>query len=160
MPTPSLKTHPDTGLLVLRLGLGAILLFHGIYKATHGVAWIAGPLAKHGLPAWMMYGARQFVAEPLERFGSVYTLLARRYYIDELYMWLIDKLVIGVGYALTIFDREALDGLVNGIAAVLADFGATLRTAQTGRVQNYGLVLFGGMAVIALVLVIVPVVRP
>ena len=28
-----------------------------------------------------------------------------------------------------------------------------LRTAQTGRVQNYGLVLFGGMAVIALVLV-------
>jgi hypothetical protein len=34
-----------------------------------------------------------------------------------------------------------------------------LRTTQTGRVQNYGLVLFGGMAVIALVLVIVPLVR-
>ena len=51
MPTPSFKTHPDTGLLVLRLGLGAILLFHGIYKVTHGVAWIAGPLGKHGLPA-------------------------------------------------------------------------------------------------------------
>ena len=71
--------------------------------------------------AWMMYGSRQFVAEPLERFGTVYTLLARRYYIDEFYMWLIDKLVIGVGSALTIFDREALDGLVNGIAAVFAD---------------------------------------
>ena len=38
--------------------------------------------------------------------------------------------------------------------------GRALRTAQTGRVQNYGLVLFGGMAVIALVLVIVPLVRP
>jgi NADH-quinone oxidoreductase subunit L len=110
--------------------------------------------------AWMMYGARQFVTEPLARFGSAYTLLARRYYIDEFYMWLIDKLVIGVGSALTIFDREALDGLVNGIAAVFADFGATLRTVQTGRVQNYGLVLFGGMAVIALVVVIVPMVRP
>jgi putative oxidoreductase len=61
MPTPSLKTHPDTGLLVLRLGLGALLLFHGIYKATHGVAWIAGPLAKHGLPAWLMYGV--YIAE-------------------------------------------------------------------------------------------------
>ena len=32
--------------------------------------------------------------------------------------------------------------------------------AQTGRVQSYGLILFGGMAVIALVLVIVPQVRP
>src|SRR5579859_1929191 len=110
--------------------------------------------------AWMMYGTRPFVAEPLARFGSAYTLLARRYYIDEFYMWLIDKLVIGVGYVVTIFDREALDGLVNGIAALCADFGATLRMAQTGRVQNYGLVLFGGMAVIALVLVIVPMVRP
>src|SRR5262249_46846923 len=54
MPTPSFKTHPDTGLLVLRLGLGALLLFHGIYKATHGIAWIAGPLSKHGLPTWLM----------------------------------------------------------------------------------------------------------
>jgi putative oxidoreductase len=61
MPTPSFKTHPDTGLLVLRLGLGAILLFHGIYKATHGVAWIAGPLGKHGLPGWLAYGV--YVAE-------------------------------------------------------------------------------------------------
>ena len=61
MAMPSIKTHPDTGLLVLRLGLGALLLFHGIYKATHGVAWIAGPLAKHGLPPWMMYGV--YIAE-------------------------------------------------------------------------------------------------
>jgi NADH-quinone oxidoreductase subunit L len=110
--------------------------------------------------AWMMYGAKQFVVEPLARYGSAYTLLARRYYIDEFYMWLIDKLVIGVSYALSIFDREFLDGIVNGIAALFADFGRTLRTAQTGRVQNYGLVLFGGMAVIALVLVVVPLVRP
>jgi len=110
--------------------------------------------------AWMMYGARQFVAEPLARYGAVYTLLARRYYIDELYMWLIDKAVIGVASAVSTFDREALDGLVNGIAALLADFGRELRTAQTGRVQNYGLILFGGVAVIALVLVIVPMVRP
>jgi NADH-quinone oxidoreductase subunit L len=125
------------------------------------LAVVGAVLAIAGIgAAWMMYGARQFAAEPLAQYGAVYTLLARRYYIDEFYMWLIDKLVIGVGYALTIFDREALDAIVNGIAALLADFGRGLRTAQTGRVQNYGLVLFGGMAVIALVLVVVPLVRP
>jgi putative oxidoreductase len=48
--------RPDAGLLVLRLGVGAILLFHGLYKVTHGVAWIAGPLGGAGLPAWLMYG--------------------------------------------------------------------------------------------------------
>lgn len=48
--------RPDAGLLVLRLGLGALLLFHGVYKVTHGVAWIAGPLSGAGLPAWLQYG--------------------------------------------------------------------------------------------------------
>jgi putative oxidoreductase len=46
----------DAGLLVLRLGLGALLLFHGVYKVTHGVAWIAGPLSSAGLPTWLQYG--------------------------------------------------------------------------------------------------------
>ncbi|MCA1644892.1 MAG: hypothetical protein LC797_05260 [Chloroflexi bacterium] len=125
------------------------------------LAIIGATLAVAGIGvAWVMYGARQFVSEPLARFGPAYTLLARRYYIDELYMWLIDKLAIGVGFALAIFDRQILDQLVNGIAAAVAAGGRFLRTAQTGRVQNYGLALFGGMAVIALVLVIVPLVRP
>jgi NADH-quinone oxidoreductase subunit L len=109
--------------------------------------------------AWSTYGARQFVTEPLARFGFAYELLARRYYIDEFYMWLIDKLIIGLAYGLAIFDRQGLDRLVNGIAASFASGGRVLRTAQTGRVQNYGLVLFGGMAMIAVVLVIVPLVR-
>jgi NADH-quinone oxidoreductase subunit L len=124
------------------------------------LAVVGAVLAIAGIgTAWLMYGARQFVSEPLARFGSAYVLLARRYYIDEFYIWLIDKLIIGVGYALAVFDRQGLDRLVNGIAAIFASGGSVLRTTQTGRVQNYGLALFGGMAVIALVLVIVPLVR-
>ncbi|MFL5618959.1 MAG: DoxX family protein [Gemmatimonadaceae bacterium] len=53
----------DAGLLVLRLGVGVLLLFHGFYKVTHGVAWIAGPLGKAGLPAWLAYGT--YVGEVL-----------------------------------------------------------------------------------------------
>jgi NADH-quinone oxidoreductase subunit L len=111
------------------------------------------------LAAWAWYGARAYVTEPLLRFGSAYRVLNRRYYIDELYMWLIDKLAIGVAYALSIFDREGLDQVANGLARFLAAGGSALRLIQTGRVQNYGLVLFGGMAVIALVLVFVPQIR-
>src|ERR671932_613032 len=73
---------------------------------------------------------------------------------------LIDIAAIGLAAAVAVFDRQGLDGLVNGIAALFASGGRVLRTTQTGRVQNYGLVLFGGMAVIALVLVIVPLIRP
>jgi NADH-quinone oxidoreductase subunit L len=110
--------------------------------------------------AWVMYGTRAYATEPLARLGAIYTVINRRYYIDELYMWLIDKLAIGVGYALAVFDRQALDQVVNGVAALFASAGRGLRGVQTGRVQNYGLVLFGGMALIALVLVIVPQVKP
>ena len=110
--------------------------------------------------AWAWYGARAFVTEPLLRFGTAYRVLNRRYYVDEFYMWLIDILAIGVASVVSIFDRQALDQVGNGLAGLVAGGGRGLRAMQTGRVQNYGLVLFGGMAVIALVLVVVPLVRP
>jgi NADH-quinone oxidoreductase subunit L len=108
--------------------------------------------------AWGLYGARAYRTEPLARFGGLYTLLWRRYYIDEFYMWLIDKLAIGVAYAISMFDRQALDGVINGFAGLFGQSGRGLRQMQTGRVQNYGLVLFGGLALIAVVLVVVPLV--
>src|SRR5437667_1806917 len=45
----------DFGKLILRLGLAAILLFHGIYKIFHGVAWIKPLLAQLGLPTVLAY---------------------------------------------------------------------------------------------------------
>jgi NADH-quinone oxidoreductase subunit L len=125
------------------------------------LAVVGAVLALAGIgAAWAWYGARAYVTEPLLRFGAAYRVLNRRYYIDEFYMWLIDTFAIGVAYAVSVFDRQGLDALFNGIANLFAGAGRVLRTAQTGRVQNYGLVLFGGMAVIALVLVLVPLLRP
>jgi NADH-quinone oxidoreductase subunit L len=126
-----------------------------VVTAISAILAIAGIAA-----AWVWYGARAYVTEPLLRFGSAYRVLNRRYYIDELYMWLIDKLAIGVGYGLSLFDRQALDQVGNGLGGLVRGGGSSLRSIQTGRVQNYGLVLFGGMAVIALILVLVPQVRP
>ncbi len=123
---------------------------------------ISAVLAIAGIgAAWVWYGAREYVTEPLLRLGTAYRILTRRYYIDELYMWLIDKAAIGLAFALSAFDRQFLDQVGNGIARALAEAGQGLRTVQTGRVQNYGLVLFGGMAVIGLVMVVlVGQVRP
>jgi putative oxidoreductase len=67
--------RPDTGLLILRFGLAGVLLFHGIYKATHGVAWISGPLTAAGLPSALAYGA--YVAELLAPVLLIFGLLTR-----------------------------------------------------------------------------------
>jgi len=49
-------TREDLGKLVLRAALGSILLFHGVFKLRHGVAWIEQPLGALGLPGFLAYG--------------------------------------------------------------------------------------------------------
>lgn len=47
----------DVGLLVLRLTVGGLMLFHGVSKAIGGVDGIAGMLEGMGLPGFIAYGA-------------------------------------------------------------------------------------------------------
>lgn len=61
MPSALASRRTDIGLLLLRLTLAAIVLFHGVFKLTHGVEWIKGPLAQMGLPGALAYGV--YVAE-------------------------------------------------------------------------------------------------
>ena len=58
-----MTTREDAGKLLLRLSLAIIVLFHGVFKATHGVDWIKQPLRAHGLPGFLAYGT--YVAELL-----------------------------------------------------------------------------------------------
>lgn len=60
---------------MLRIAVAAIVIFHGVYKLQHGVAWIGAPLAKHGLPAWLAYGT--YVAEVVGPVLLLLGLLAR-----------------------------------------------------------------------------------
>jgi len=67
----------DVGRLLLRLAVAVIVLFHGIYKVTHGVQWMAQPLAAVNLPAFLAYGT--YVAEvlaPILLIAGIWTRLA------------------------------------------------------------------------------------
>ncbi len=108
--------------------------------------------------------------DPLERaLGPVHTLLKNKYYFDELYAaiivrptvrlsnllfyfdnkWVIDPIVNWVGRfgrwlseALRDwFDNPIIDGAVNGAGRLATWLGQELRQTQTGRVQNYLLVV-------------------
>jgi putative oxidoreductase len=47
--------NDDTGKLVLRVALAAMLLFHGVAKLTGGVGFVSTMLANAGLPAFLGY---------------------------------------------------------------------------------------------------------
>jgi NADH-quinone oxidoreductase subunit L len=116
---------------------------------------------------------------PVARAG--YTFLANRYYLDHLYTgvvvggikgpiargayWvnqnIIDGIVNGVATVATVggrwmykwIDQGAIDGSINGSGAGAEGLGGALRRLQTGRVQQYGSLLFGATALLALALV-------
>jgi putative oxidoreductase len=46
----------DLGKLFLRLTIGALMLFHGVYKLRHGISGIEGGVTDHGLPRFFAYG--------------------------------------------------------------------------------------------------------
>lgn len=48
--------NPDLAKLLLRLCVGGLMLFHGIFKITHGADVYVGMLESKGLPGLMAYG--------------------------------------------------------------------------------------------------------
>jgi putative oxidoreductase len=61
----------DSGKLVLRLGIGGMLLLHGVNKAIHGIGFIEGMVTAQGLPAVAAYGVYvgEIIAPLLILFG-------------------------------------------------------------------------------------------
>jgi NADH-quinone oxidoreductase subunit L len=135
------------------------------------VAGLSSLLAVGGLlGGWAIYRHyRPGEVEPFQRWlGPVFTLLRNKYYVDELYrtviirptVWLanlsfrfdtgvIDYLVNLAGRITRVvadtsrvFDEKVVDAtLVEGTGEVTNAFGGWLRKTQTGRVQNYVLVV-------------------
>jgi putative oxidoreductase len=51
-----MKKNIDSGLLILRLTLGVLMLFHGVAKITKGIEGIEDRLVEIGLPAFIALG--------------------------------------------------------------------------------------------------------
>jgi NADH-quinone oxidoreductase subunit L len=83
--------------------------------------------------------------------------LTRFLYRASLNKWWFDELnhllfmVIGgrIAAAMWWFDRNVIDGTVNGIGSLVRGTGGGLRRVQTGRVQNYALGIAIGLLVMA-----------
>jgi putative oxidoreductase len=65
----------DLGKLVLRVTVGALLLFHGVHKLMTGIEPISAMLAAHHLPAQLAYGV--YVGEIIAPAMLVLGLFAR-----------------------------------------------------------------------------------
>jgi NADH-quinone oxidoreductase subunit L len=110
------------------------------------------------------------------------TLLVEKYYLDRIFVdgvvgfikgplakavyWtnqnIIDGIVNGVGvgaklvgrFTYDVIDQKGVDGIVNGIGVSASEAGGVLRLVQSGRVQQYALMLFAAVGLLGLALIL------
>jgi NADH-quinone oxidoreductase subunit L len=114
---------------------------------------------------------------------GLHTFVVEKYYLDRLFVdgvvgsikgpvarfvyWVLDQRVIdgvvnaiGVGakaigrFTYDVVDQRGVDGVVHGIGLSASEGGGLLRLIQSGRVQQYALMLFAAVALLGLTLVI------
>jgi NADH-quinone oxidoreductase subunit L len=130
---------------------------------------------------WYGQGAGETPQKIAQAWPGVYKAVVNKYYVDELYekvfveglakgggrlLWDFDATVvdgavngarnatIAASWLSSLFDQYVVDGLVNGLANTLQAGFRLFRGAQTGRVQNYALIMGGGVfAIVAVYLV-------
>jgi NADH-quinone oxidoreductase subunit L len=111
--------------------------------------------------AYAIYETKAVSAASLQRaFGPLHTLVARKYYFDELYEGIgVRQGLYRYGTAAAQwFDTNVVDGAVNGAASITRRASDTLRWVQSGSFQAYGTIGFGGL-VLASVLMLLLVER-
>lgn len=151
----------------------------GIEYHPHDFSWFLalltgglGTLAFFGGIA--MYRGR--AVEPLRVLGPLWTAMENKWYVDELYKlifirpavatadllrrvdadWIVDPIVNGAaslgrrfGGISSWLDRNIVDGTVNLVGIVMDELSNYLKLLQTGRVQNYLVILLAGLLVLA-----------
>ena len=76
----------------------------------------------------------------------------RKYYIDEVYQWTIDRVVLIFANFIGLFDRVVVNDLaVNGPADTVRHLGIALRVHVTGHVYSYALGMVAGTLVVAII---------
>jgi NADH-quinone oxidoreductase subunit L len=82
----------------------------------------------------------------------LYTLLNRKYFIDEIYELIILKPLRGLGLILDFFDIYVIDGLVRLTTHAVVGLGRVGSRLQNGQVQTYGLITLLGLLILVLAL--------
>jgi NADH-quinone oxidoreductase subunit L len=80
-----------------------------------------------------------------ERFPALYTTVANKYYVDEVYDRTLVRPLAGLArFSWKGIDTVVIDGTLNATAFFTEIAGDLLRFVQTGNVRNYGLLVLAG----------------
>ena len=119
----------------VHLDLSTVTLALGIFFLGAGVAWLA-------------FGRGIVNPDKVARaLGPVHALFYNRWYIDEIYDWIVAKVQQNFARLCDLFDKKFLIGfLVNGSAWTTRAAGAVTARYQTGSIRTYVFLFLAGVA--------------
>jgi NADH-quinone oxidoreductase subunit L len=128
--SPLFGIHPSDGAAYAGLLVGAASSIAGI--------WLA----------WLVYVARpEIPGTARSRLRALHTFLVNKWYFDELIDVLVTRPVLEAGsWANSVFERYVVQGLVRGTVGAVRGGSAAVRTAQSGYLRSYALLLVTGFA--------------
>jgi NADH-quinone oxidoreductase subunit L len=147
-------------------GVGKLLGFPGgigqfvftqegeVFRANGWVVATSTVLAILGLAGgyYFWWGTAERARLVGERLPQVYRTLRNKYYMDDLYQAIIDRVVLVFSGLVSWFDRNVVnDTGVNGTAETTRFAGYLLKFQQTGRLPNYALAIVIGVITLALI---------
>jgi NADH-quinone oxidoreductase subunit L len=90
------------------------------------------------LTAWVIYDKRYIESYSISRtLRPIYRTLVRKYWLDDVYIWLYSYILNGVSYICGWFDRYLVEGFVNFTVWNTRKTSQKLRGIQSGSIQNY-----------------------
>jgi NADH-quinone oxidoreductase subunit L len=106
------------------------------------------------LAGWLYKTQNEKPATIAASMGSFYKATAKKFYIDELYLFVTKKIIFNlIGRPAAWIDRNIIDGCVNGLANVTGTTSNIIKGLQSGKVQSYALYFFGGIAGLAILFI-------
>ena len=92
-----------------------------------------------------------------ESFATVYRFLLHKFYFDELYDWIINRILLSISAVTALFDRKIVNNFgVDGSGWLTIKSGALLRYHQTGRIYHYALGFVIGAVLVLLMMTAYP----
>ena len=127
--------------------------FHGVWgMMSHALTTLPFWFLLGGIfTAWYFYMVKtDMPGKVKQKFGPIYTLLDRKYYIDEFYSWFFAGGARALGRGFWKFgDVKIIDGFfVNGSARVVVWAAGLIRQFQSGYIYHYAFTMIVGVFVL------------
>jgi NADH-quinone oxidoreductase subunit L len=105
--------------------------------------------------AYFLYFRESSTPEKIaQSFGGIYRTIYRKFYIDELYLFVTRKIIFnGFGRPAAWIDKHVVDGAMNGVAKLTARFSNLIKGFQSGQLQTYVMYFFAGVAGLTLLII-------